>query len=72
MWAGPFEQTFVPPSHGGAEWNLASIGPVVSEENTFENVDIHTHTRTTEASLFYSSPIKVDRTFGLIRNPLAK
>ena len=32
MWPGPFEQTFVPPSHGESIWNLASIGPVVSEE----------------------------------------
>ena len=22
MWPGPFEQTFVPPSHGGSIWNL--------------------------------------------------
>ena len=26
MWPGPFEQTFVPSSHGGYKWNLASIG----------------------------------------------
>ena len=32
MWPGPFEQTFVPPSHVDSIWNLASIGPVVSEE----------------------------------------
>ena len=32
MWPGPFEQTFIPPSHGDSIWNLASIGPVVSEE----------------------------------------
>ena len=45
MWPGPFEQTLVPPSQGGSIWNLASIGPVVSEEKMFENVDIkHTHT----------------------------
>ena len=56
MWPGPFEQTFVPPSQGGYIWNLASIGPVVSEEKMFENVDIqhtHTHIRTTEAYLYY-------------------
>ena len=41
-----------------ATWNLASIGPVVSEE-MFENVDTHTYThihtypRTTEAYLHY-------------------
>ena len=53
MWPEPFEQTFVPPSQGGSIWNLASIGPVVSEE-MFENVDIqHTHIRTTEAYLYY-------------------
>ena len=33
----PFEQTFVPPSHGASTWNLASIGPVVSEEEMFES-----------------------------------
>ena len=26
--------------------NLVSIGPVVSEEKMFENVDLHTHTHT--------------------------
>ena len=31
MWPGPFEQTFVPPSHGDSVWNFASVGPVVSE-----------------------------------------
>ena len=46
-WPGPFEQTLVPPS----TWNLASIGPVVSE--MFENVDIHTYPRITEAYLYY-------------------
>ena len=45
MWPGPFEQTFVLPSHGDSIWNLASIGLVVSEEKIIENVDnIHTHT----------------------------
>ena len=36
MWLGPFEQTFVPPSHGDSIWNLASVGPVVSEEKMFK------------------------------------
>ena len=46
MWSGPFEESFVFPSQGGSIWNLASIGPVVSEE-MFENVDMHTtHTHT--------------------------
>ena len=26
-----------PPTHGGTTWNLASIGPVVSEKKIFEN-----------------------------------
>ena len=39
MWPGPFEQTFVPTSQGVTIWNLSSIGPVVSEEKMFENVD---------------------------------
>ena len=53
-WPGPFEQTFIPPSQGGSTWNLASIGPVVSEEKMFENVDnnIDTYRRTTEAYLY--------------------
>ena len=45
MWSGPFEQTFVPSSKGGSTWNLASIGPLVSEEKMFENVDTHTDDR---------------------------
>ena len=36
MWPGPFEQIFVPPSHGDSIWNLASIGPVVSEKKMFK------------------------------------
>ena len=39
MWPGSHMQTFVPPSHGGATWNLTSIGPVVQEEKVFENVN---------------------------------
>ena len=42
MWPRPFEQTFVLPSQGGSTWNLASIGPAVSEEKLFETVDTHT------------------------------
>ena len=33
--------------------NEASIGPVVSEEKTFEYVDTHTQSRTTETYLYY-------------------
>ena len=39
MWPGLFEQIFIPPSHGDSIWNLASIGPVVSEEKMFKSVD---------------------------------
>ena len=38
MWPGPFEQTFIPPSHGGSIWNLASIVQAVSKEKKFEYV----------------------------------
>ena len=34
---------FRSPSHGGSTWNLASIGPMVSEDKMFENVDTHTY-----------------------------
>ena len=40
MWPRPLEQTFLPPSHGGSIWNLASIGPAGSKEKEFENVDL--------------------------------
>ena len=54
MWPGPFEQTFVPPSHGDSIWNLASICPVVSEEKMFkERGRQTTDRRTTEAYLSY-------------------
>ena len=39
MWPGPFEQVFVPTSHGGSTWNLASTGLEVSKEKKFENVE---------------------------------
>ena len=54
MWPGPFEQTFVPPSQGDSIWNLASIGPVVSEEKMFKECGRRTDTQqTTEAYLSY-------------------
>ena len=37
IWPGPFEQTFAPLFHGGSIWNLASIGPVVSEKKMFKD-----------------------------------
>ena len=36
MWPGPFEQTFVPPSHRSSIWNLSLIGQVVSEKKMFK------------------------------------
>ena len=39
MWPGPIIQTFVPPSQEGSTWNLALIGPLVSEKKMFEIVD---------------------------------
>ena len=36
MWSGPFEQTFVLPSHWGSTWNLALVGPAVPKK-IFEN-----------------------------------
>ena len=54
MWTGPFEQTFVPASLEVSIWNLSSIGPVVSEEKLFENVDGQTTDgRTTEWLVYY-------------------
>ena len=32
MWPEPFEQTFIPPSHGGSIWNLTLTGQAVSEK----------------------------------------
>ena len=45
MLPGPFEQTFVPPPHGNATWNLVSFGPVVSEEKTFKECGRQTDRR---------------------------
>ena len=53
MWPGRFEQLFVPPTPGGYIWNLVTIGPVVSEEKSFEIVDGR---RTTEPPHPISSP----------------
>ena len=52
MWPGPFEQTFVPLSQGGAIWNLASIGLVFSGR-CLTHTHTQTHPRTTEAYLYY-------------------
>ena len=39
MWPAPVEQNFIPLSHEGYPWNLASIGPAISKEKKFENVE---------------------------------
>ena len=54
MWPGPFEQNFVPPSHGDATWNFASICPVVSDKKMFFECGWRTgRRRMTEAYLSY-------------------
>ena len=53
-WPGPFEQLFVPLAPGGYIVNLITIGPVVSEEKSFEIVD--GPRRTTEPAYTISSP----------------
>ena len=50
IWPGPFEHTFVPPSHRGSAWNLTLIGQVVSEEKMKKMVD--DRRRTAEGHLF--------------------
>ena len=39
MWPRSFEQLFFPKGPVGCIWNLVAIGPVVSEEKSFEIVD---------------------------------
>ena len=65
MWPKPFEQHFFPKGPGGCIWNLVAIGPVVSEEKSFEIVDGRRTTddgrrttdgRTTEPAYTISSP----------------
>ena len=53
MWPRPFAQFFFPKSPGGCIWNLVAIGPVVSEEKSFEIVDGR---RTMEPAYTISSP----------------
>ena len=54
MWPRPFEQIFIPPTPGGYIWNLVTIGPVVSEEKSFEIED--GGRRTTEPAYTISIP----------------
>ena len=63
MWPRLYEQLFFPKGPGGCIWNLVAIGPVVSEEKSFEIVDGRRTTydgrtdgRTTEPAYTISSP----------------
>ena len=57
MWPEPFEQLFVPPIPWGYIWNLVTIGPVVSEEKSFEIVDGRRRTTMDDgAYLYYKLP----------------
>ena len=58
MWPRSFEQLFFPKGSGGCIWNLVAIGPVVSEEKSFEIVDGRRTDgrRTTEPAYTISSP----------------
>ena len=51
---GPFEQLFVPPTPGGYILNLVTMGPVLSEEKSFEIVD--GRRRATEPAYTISCP----------------
>ena len=55
MWPGPFEQTFVPPSHEDSIWNLVSIGPVFLMRclKSVDDGETTDRRRTTEAYLSY-------------------
>ena len=53
MWPRPFEQLFFPKGPRGCIWNLVAIGPVVSEEKSFEIMDGR---RTTEPAYTISAP----------------
>ena len=48
MWPGPFEQSVVASSHGGSICNLASTGPVISEE---KRMSTHTYLPTDDLRL---------------------
>ena len=55
MLPGSFEQAFIPPSQGGSTWNLSLIGPMVSEEKMFENVDVRRMDRTKAKKMIFTS-----------------
>ena len=60
MWPKLFEQLSFPKGPGGCIWNLVAIGPVVSEEKSFEIVDGWTTdgrlTTDNGACLYYKLP----------------
>ena len=56
------DQDHVPPSHGGSIWNLALIGPVVSEkmfEECWRQTDNEDDRRMTECAYTISSPMSL-------------
>ena len=55
MWPRPFEQFSFPKGPGGCIWNLATTGPAVSEEKSFEIVDARTK-YDDRACLYYKLP----------------
>ena len=57
MWPGPYEHTFIPPSHGDSIWNLASISLVVSEEKMFKEWGRRTDRHTDDGSQRPTYPI---------------
>ena len=62
MWPGPFEQTFVPPSHRSSIWILTLIGQVVSEAKMFK--ECGGRRRTAEAYLLrWANKIPLGKTF---------
>ena len=68
MWPGPFEQTFVPPSHGDSIWNLALIGLVVSEEKLFKECG----RRTDDGQTADGRTMKAYLSYKLTNEPLAQ
>ena len=66
MWPRPFEQFFFPKGPGGCIWNLVAIGPVVSEEKSFEIVDGRRTDGRTEGGRMTepSHPISSPKAFG--------
>ena len=71
MWPGPFIYTFVPPSQGGATYNLALIGQAVSEGKMFKHCwrqrRRQRRQRTPEQGYTISSPCEPDGSYELKR-----